>query len=80
VQRKDSEEDFTEWGTAEGSPYLEVFQRLFGEASDRYAVHKETLPSIAELEEIEEKYWELESNREIRRETNLNPETKPKIF
>lgn len=68
LQEGGGEEDFTEWGTAKDSPYLEVFQKLFGEASERYAIHKEHLPTIEELGEIEKKYWELELNQEIRRE------------
>jgi len=76
IREEDQKENFVEWGTAEDSPYLEVFQRIFGEASEKYAVDKKQLPTVEELCEIEEEYWKLESNQEVRRETDVNHEIK----
>jgi B12-binding domain/radical SAM domain protein len=72
LQETGLDEDFIEWGTKADSPHMEDFQRLFGEASDRYAVDKEHLPTVQELKGLEEKYWELRLDQEIRGE--LRPE------
>lgn len=73
------DEEFIEWGTPADSPYLEMFQKIFGEASTRYAIDKEHLPSLSELAEIKEKYRELELHQENRSEPISILENKTKF-
>lgn len=68
LQNQEMKEDFTEWGDNEDSGYMEIFQKLFGEASFRYRVDKINFPNISDLHEIESKYKNLELDQEIRRE------------
>lgn len=73
------EEDFTEWGTPADSPHLQMFQEIFGEASLRYAVDKNNLPSMSELNEIKERYRELELHQESSHELRPVQENKVKL-
>lgn len=51
--------DYLEWGTDENDEYLPYFVELFGEASTRYAINKDKLPSIIELNELRNIYYEI---------------------
>lgn len=44
--------DYVEWGTRADSERLPLFQKLFGEASEKYSIARQ-LPTVAELKEIE---------------------------
>jgi selenocysteine lyase/cysteine desulfurase/radical SAM superfamily enzyme YgiQ (UPF0313 family) len=71
LQKQTGEEpNFAEWGTPADSPYLAIFQRIFGEASTKYLVKPELLPTLAELEEIEKRYKALQLEQEIRKAPN----------
>lgn len=61
LQDENNTLDYTEWGTPQGSPYLEYLVELFGEASLKYAYQPLSLPSIEELKELRDIYRELKS-------------------
>lgn len=76
LQNKDIDENFIEWGTPADSQYLEIFQNIFWEASERYALDKKNFPSIEELREIRQRYIELDLDQELRNELKPNFEIK----
>jgi len=72
LRNLDSGEEFIEWGTSADSKYLEIFQRLFGESSERYRITQANIPTLEELQDIEKKYKTLE----LFQEQEKNKETK----
>ena len=52
---------FTEWGTDADSPYLNLFIEMFGEASEKYVIDSNKLPSIDELKELREIFFCLQN-------------------
>lgn len=67
---QESDDDFISWGTAADSAYLALFQEVFGEASEKYAIDS-NLPSLSELQRLRDSYRQLELRQELRGETNL---------
>jgi B12-binding domain/radical SAM domain protein len=61
LQGFDSEANYTyvEWGTPSNSLYLNVFTKLFGEASVKYPIPGVKLATIEEFEEIGELYLQI---------------------
>ncbi len=51
--------NYIDWGTDIDDEYLPYFIELFGEASTKYAINKNSLPSITELEELKKIYIEI---------------------
>jgi radical SAM superfamily enzyme YgiQ (UPF0313 family) len=47
---------YTKWGTAKDSEYLPYFVQLFGEASEEYKLDGVELPSLAELEDLRNRF------------------------
>ncbi len=47
---------YTKWGTAKDSEYLPYFVQLFGEASEEYKLDGVELPSLAELEDLKDRF------------------------
>lgn len=74
--RNNEDYDYINWGTDVNSDYLPIFTKIFGEASERYKLPGVELPTIEELQELQEYYnqikefedkKEFKSNEEIER-------------
>jgi B12-binding domain/radical SAM domain protein len=54
-----SDFNYIEWGTETKSDYLAYFVQLFGEASEKYIIHGDMLPTIIELKDLQSNFEKL---------------------
>ncbi len=54
------EYDYIDWGTPADSPYLPLFQEVFGEASVLYGLPHVSLPEVNEIQELRDVFRELQ--------------------